>query len=95
MKGVVAYALAMGYSQSLASGVAGSTYDPATSTMTVNFNNGTSYGVVFDDGVTPNDREFLDNVNYDSNNNKLKINGVGVLTENDMEEDDIDFDDMF
>ena len=95
MKGVVAYALAMGYAQGLSCGVSNSSYDPATSTMTVNLNDGSNYAVVFDDGVTPQDREFLDNITYDPNTNDLEINGSEVLTRDDMEDEDIDFDDMF
>lgn len=94
---VVSYALSKKYAEKLSCGVANSTYDPATSTMTVNLNDGSSYDVVFDDGVTPQDREFLDNVNYDVTDNKLEINGVEVLTKDDAvsDDDNIDFGGMF
>lgn len=94
---VVSYCLSKKYSNKLSSGIANSSYDPATSTMTVNLNDGSSYGIVFDDGVTPQDREFLDNVDYDSTDNKLEINGEEVLTKNDIVSDDdsLNFDGWF
>ena len=63
--------------------------------MTVSLNDGSSYGIVFDDGVTPQDREFLNNVNYDATDNKLEINGEEVLTKKDEATGDIDFGNMF
>lgn len=94
---VISYALSKKYANKLSCGIANSTYDPMTSTMTVNLNDGGSYDIVFDDGVTPQDREFLDNVNYDATDNKLEINGVEVLTKDDAvsDDDDLNFDNMF
>ena len=54
---LVVLSLAKKYAEKLSSGIAGSTYDPATSTMTVNLNDGSTYDVVFDDGVSVKDRE--------------------------------------
>ena len=92
---LITLALAKKYANKLSCGIANSTYDPATSTMTVNLNDGSSYGLVFDDGVTPQDREFLDSIDYDATDNKLQINGVEVLTKDDEEDEDIDFGNMF
>lgn len=92
---LVVLSLAKKYAEKLSSGIAGSTYDPTTSTMTVNLNDGSSYGIVFDDGVTPQDREFLNNVNYDATDNKLEINGAEVLTKDDEATGDLDFGNMF
>lgn len=92
---LITLALAKKYANKLSCGIANSTYDPATSTMTVNLNDGSSYGIVFDDGVTPQDREFLDSIDYDATDNKLQINGVEVLTKDDEEDEDIDFGNMF
>lgn len=92
---VVTLAVAKKYAESLSSGVAGSTYDPSTSTMTVNLNDGNSYQVEFDDGVTVQDREVLDNVAYDNTTSTLQVNGVEVLTKENMASGDLDFDGFF
>ena len=95
MNGTIAYALARKYAQKLSCGIQSSSYDPLSSTMTVSLNDGSSYGIVFDDGVTPQDREFLNNVNYDATDNKLEINGAEVLTKDDEASGNLDFSDMF
>ena len=94
---IVTLSLAKKYANKLSCGIANSTYDPSTSTMTVQLNDGNSYEVVFDDGVTPQDREFLDSIDYDATDNKLQINGVEVLTKDDAvsDDDDIDFGGFF
>lgn len=92
---VISLCLSKKYANKLSSGIAGSSYDPATSTMTVNLNDGSSYGIVFDDGITTQDREFLDNITYDSANNKLKVNGEEVLTKQDEATGDLNFDGFF
>lgn len=95
MKATTAFILAKKYAEKLSSGIAGSTYDPSTSTMTVNLNDGNSYEVQFDDGITTSDREVLDNVSYDKTTNELQVNGVTVLTKEDEATQDLDFDSMF
>lgn len=92
---VVTLAVAKKYAESLSSGVAGSTYDPSTSTMTVNLNDGNSYQVEFDDGVTTADREFLDTVTYDNTTGEVQINGTKVITEEDIATENIDFSGSF
>ena len=95
MKATTAYVMAKKYAEKLSSGIAGSTYDPSTSTMTVNLNDGNSYEVQFDDGITTADREVLDNVSYDKTTNELQVNGVTVLTSENAAVDDLDFSNMF
>jgi hypothetical protein len=97
MEGIIAYALARKYAQKLSCGVAGSTYDPATSTMTVELNDGSTYGVVFDDGVTVQDRQTLDNIKYDNATSALLVGDKEVLTKEDAvsDDDNIDFGGMF
>ena len=95
MTGTTAYALSKKYAESLSSGIQGSTYDPSTSTMTVSLNDGNSYQVEFDDGVTTQDRETLDNIAYDTNSSTLQVNGVEVLTKENIETENIDFSNMF
>lgn len=92
---VISYALSKKYANKLSCGIANSTYDPATSTMTVNLNDGSSYDVTFDDGITTRDRLVLDNIEYDRTDDTLKVNGVEVLTKNDEEDENIDFGGMF
>jgi hypothetical protein len=79
----VVLAIAKKYAESLSSGIAGSSYDPSTSTMTVRLNDGTSYKIVFDDGITEKDRGVLDHVSYDETTGELLLNGVSLLTEGD------------
>lgn len=95
MKATTAFILAKKYAEKLSSGIAGSTYDPSTSTMTVNLNDGNSYEVQFDDGITTADREVLDNVSYDNTEGNLKVNGITVLTTENEETENIDFSNMF
>lgn len=92
---VVTLAVAKKYAESLSSGIQGSTYDPSTGRMTVSLNDGNSYEVEFDDGITVQDREVLDNVAYDNTTSTLQVNGVEVLTKENVENENIDFSGMF
>ena len=94
---LVVLSLAKKYAEKLSSGIAGSTYDPATSTMTVNLNDGSSYGIVFDDGVSVQDRETLDNLKFDEDTSTLLVGDKEVLTKDDavQDGDDLDFSGMF
>lgn len=92
---LVVLSLAKKYAEKLSSGIAGSTYDPATSTMTVNLNDGSTYDVVFDDGVSVKDRETLDNIKYDEDTSTLQVDGKDVLTAENTESEDIDFSGFF
>lgn len=95
MTGTTAYALSKKYAESLSSGIQGSSYDPSTGRMTVSLNDGNSYEVEFDDGITVQDREVLDNVAYDNTTSTLQVNGVEVLTKENVENENIDFSNMF
>lgn len=92
---LVVLSLAKKYAQKLSSGIAGSTYDPATSTMTVNLNDGSTYDVVFDDGVSVKDRETLDNLKFDEDTSTLLVADKEVLTKENMASGDLDFDGFF
>jgi hypothetical protein len=92
---VVSYALSKKYANKLSCGIAGSSYDPVTSTMRVELNDGGSYDVVFDDGVTTQDRLVLDNIKYDEDTSTLQVDGKDVLTAENTESEDIDFSGMF
>ena len=92
---VLDIAIAKKHANSLSSGISNSTYDPSTATMTVNLNDGSSYDVKFDDGITTQDRETLDNVIYDSDTNTLLVDGKEVLLAEPNDPEDIDFSGMF
>ena len=94
---VVSYCLSKKYTRQLSSGISDSSYNPATSTMTVNLNNGSSYDVVFDDGVSVKDRETLDNLKFDEDTSTLLVGNKEVLTKDDAvsDDDDLNFDNMF
>ena len=87
--------IAKKYAESLSSGIASSSYDPTTSTMQVLMNDGSSYDVVFDDGVSVQDRLVLDNIKYDEDTSTLQVDGKDVLTAENTESEDIDFSGMF
>jgi hypothetical protein len=87
--------IAKKYAESLSSGIASSSYDPTTSTMQVLMNDGSSYDVVFDDGVSVQDRLVLDNIKYDEDTSALLVGDKEVLTKDDIEDSDIDFGGMF
>lgn len=95
MNGTIAYALARKYAQKLSCGIQSSSYDPTTSTMQVLMNDGSSYDVVFDDGVSVQDRLVLDNIKYDEDTATLLVDGKDVLTAENIESEDIDFSGMF
>ena len=95
MNGTIAYALARKYAQKLSCGIQSSSYDPASSTMRVTMNDGSTYDVVFDDGVSVQDRLVLDNIKYDEDTATLLVDGKDVLTAENTESEDIDFSGMF
>jgi hypothetical protein len=94
---ILTLAIAKKYAQKLSCGVANSTYDPVTSTMTVELNDGNSYEVVFDDGVSVQDRQTLDNIKYDNTTFSLLVGDKEVLTKDDAvsSDDNLDFDGWF
>lgn len=92
---VVSYCLAKKYANKVSSGIAGSSYNPSTATMTVNLNDGSSYDVKFEDGITTEDRKVLDNISYNDADTTLEVNGNKVLTKSDEVPEDIDFSGMF
>lgn len=89
------YALSKKYTKKLSSGIANSTYDPLSSTMYVEMTNGSSYDVVFDDGVTVQDRQTLDNIKYDNITSALLVGDKEVLTKQDEATGDLNFDGFF
>lgn len=88
-------AISKSHTNSVSSGIAGSSYDPASSTMTVQLRDGNSYQIEFDDGVSVQDRLVLDNIKYDEDTATLLVDGKDVLTAENTETEDIDFSGMF
>ena len=97
MNGTIAYALARKYAQKLSCGIQSSSYDPVTSTMRVTMNDSSTYDVVFDDGVSVQDRLVLDNIKFNEDTSALLVNDKEVLTKDDAvsDDDDLNFDNMF
>lgn len=88
-------AISKSHTNSVSSGIASSSYDPNTSTMTVQLRDGNSYQIEFDDGVSVQDRLVLDNIKYDEDTATLLVDGKDVLTAENTESEDIDFSGMF
>ena len=90
-------AISKSHTNSVSSGIAGSSYDPNTSTMTVQLRDGNSYQIEFEDGITVQDRVVLDNIKYDEDTSVLLVGDKEVLTKDDAvsDDDNIDFDGWF
>ena len=90
-------AISKSHTNSVSSGIASSSYDPNTSTMTVQLRDGNSYQIEFDDGVSVQDRLVLDNIKYDKDASILLVDDKEVLTKDDAvsDDDDLNFDNMF
>ena len=88
-------AISKSHTNSVSSGIAGSSYDPNTSTMTVQLRDGNSYQIEFEDGITVQDRVVLDNIKYDEDTSTLQVDGKDVLTAENTESEDIDFSGFF
>lgn len=91
---VVAYALSKKYSNRVGSTIQGTSYDYDTSKLTFNTDNG-DWTVTVNNGMNAGYKQTLDNVTYDTYNDALKVNGVEILTKEDIENDNIDFGNMF
>ena len=90
-------AISKSHTNSVSSGIASSSYDPNTSTMTVQLRDGNSYQIEFDDGVSVQDRLVLDNIKYDEDTSALLVDDKEVLTKDDAisNDDNIDFSGWF
>lgn len=91
---VVTLALAKKYSNKVGSTIQSTSYDYDTGELTFN----TAYGdwsVRVNNGMNATYKQTLDNVVYDTSDDKLKINGVIVITQDDIATENIDFSNMF
>lgn len=91
---IVTYALAKNYSNKVGSTIQGTSYDYDTGKLTFNTADG-DWSVPVNNGMNATYKQTLDNVEYDATDDKLKINGSVVVTQDDLATEDIDFSNMF
>ena len=91
---VVTLALAKKYSNKVGSTIQSTSYDYDTGELTFNTTDG-DWSVKVNNGMNSTYKQTLDNVEYDAIDNKLKINGAVVVTQDDIATENIDFSNMF
>ena len=91
---IITYALAKSYSNKVGSTIQGTSYDYDTGKLTFNTADG-DWVVPVNNGMNATYKRTLDNVEYDTTDNKLKINGVVVITQDDIATENIDFSNIF
>ena len=91
---IITLALAKSYSNKVGSTIQGTNYDYDTSTLTFNTVDG-DWAVRVNNGMNAAYKQTLDNVVYNATDDKLEVNGIEVLTKDDVEDEDIDFGGMF
>ena len=91
---IIAYALAKNYANKVGSTIQGTSYDYNTGEITFNTANG-DWRVPVNNGMNATYKRTLDNVKYDATDDKLKINGVVAVTQDDIATGDIDFSNIF
>lgn len=91
---IITYALAKNYATKVGSTIQGTSYDYNTGEITFNTADG-DWRVPVNNGMNATYKETLDNMEYDSTDNKMKINGVAIVTQDDLATENIDFSNMF
>ena len=91
---IITYSLAKNYTNKVGSTIQGTSYDYDTGKLTFNTADG-DWSVQVNNGMNSTYKQTLDNIKYDSTDDKLKINGVVVVTQDDIATGDIDFSNMF
>lgn len=91
---VVTLALAKAHSNKVGSTIQGTSYDYDTGRLIFNTING-DWTVPVNNGMNAVYKQTLDNVVYNATDAKLEVNGIEVLTKDDVEDEDIDFGGMF
>lgn len=91
---VISYVMAKKYTNKVGSTINGTSYDYDTGKLTFNTVDG-DWSVSVNNGMNATYKQTLDNVEYDAIDNKLKINGVVVVTQDDIATENIDFSNMF
>lgn len=91
---IITYSLAKSYSNKVGSTIQGTSYDYDTGKLTFNTADG-DWTVPVNNGMNATYKQTLDNVEYDATDDKLKINGAIVITQDDIATENIDFSNMF
>ena len=91
---IVTLALAKKYTNKVGSTIQGTSYDYDTGKLTFNTTNG-DWSVPINNGMNAAYKQTLDHVKYDTTDDKLKINGAVVITQDDIATENIDFSKMF
>lgn len=91
---VVTLALAKKYSNKVGSTINGTSYDYNTGELTFNTVDG-DWTVPVNNGMNATYKQTLDNITYDNTTSALQVNGVEVLTKENVENENIDFSNMF
>ena len=91
---IITLALAKAYSNKVGSTIQGKSYDYDTVRLTFNTIDG-DWSVPVNNGMNATYKQTLDNVVYNATEDKLEVNGVEILTKDDVEDEDIDFGGMF
>ena len=91
---IITLALAKAYSNKVGSTIQGTSYDYDTGKLTFNTTDG-DWSVPVNNGMNATYKRTLDNVVYNATEDKLEVNGVEILTKDDVEDEDIDFGGMF
>lgn len=91
---IVTYALVKKYANKVGSTIQGTSYDYDTGTLTFHTADG-DWSVQVNNGMNATYKQTLDNIKYDTTDDKLKINGAIVITQDDIVTENIDFSNMF
>ena len=91
---IITLTLAKAYSNKVGSTIQGTSYDYDTGKLTFNTTDG-DWSVPVNNGMNATYKQTLDNVVYNTAEDKLEVNGVEVLTKDDVEDENIDFGGMF
>ena len=91
---VVTLAVAKAYTNKVGSTINGTSYDYNTGELTFNTVDG-DWTVPVNNGMNATYKQTLDNIAYDNTTSTLQVNGVEVLTKENVENENIDFSNMF
>ena len=91
---VISYVMAKKYTNKVGSTIQGTSYDYDTGKLTFNTVDG-DWTVPVNNGMNATYKQTLDNITYDNTTSALQVNGVEVLTKENVENENIDFSNMF
>ena len=91
---VISYVMAKKYTNKVGSTINGTSYDYSTGELTFNTVDG-DWTVPVNNGMNATYKQTLDNIAYDNTTSTLQVNGVEVLTKENVENENIDFSNMF